>query len=195
MEYEILNYITDKAKITEEDLNEVNKLYIELFPDNERDKTLKEILARSEEDNRLQLLIMKADPLNTGENEVVAFDIIILDEDFVYTVVLGAKKQYGIKMYGKKLGNYANDVLGKDKYCFFIAEKVEETAENYNQRRKRNIFFKRNGYIDTGFEYKMYGVNYEWYVKGKVPSVEEAKKATETVMKVYYNKTLETFQA
>lgn len=195
MEYEILNYITDRDKITEEDLNEVNKLYIELFPDNERDKTLEEILSRSEEDNRLQLLIMKADPLNTGKNEVVAFDIIILDKDFVYTVVLGAKKQYGIKMYGKILGSYANDVLGKGKYCFFIAEKVEETAENYNQRRKRKAFFKRNGYIDTGYEYEMYGINYEWYVKGEIPSVEEAKKATETVIKVYYNQLPESNQA
>ena len=187
MEYEILNYITDRDKITEKDLNEVNKLYVELFPDNERDKTLEEILARSDEDNRLQLLIMKADPLNTGKNEVVAFDIIIIDKDFVYTVVLGAKKQYWIKMYGKILGSYANDVLGKDKYCFFIAEKVEETAENYNQRRKRKAYFKRNGYIDTGHEYEMYGIKYEWYVKGQIPPVEETKKATATVMKVYYN--------
>ena len=195
MDYEILNYNTDRAKITEEDLNEVNKLYIELFPNNERDKTLEEILKTSEEDNRLQLLIMKADPLNKGKSEVVAFDVIVMDDEFIYTVVLGAKKQYGIKMYGIKLGNYAVDKLGKGKYCFFIAEKVEDTAENNEQRRKRQALFKRQGYINTGVECKIYGVDYEFYVKGEIPSLEDYGRFLLVLMKVYYNWTPTYYQA
>ncbi|MBP5468122.1 MAG: hypothetical protein J6Z11_02620, partial [Candidatus Riflebacteria bacterium] len=99
------------------------------------------------------------------------------------------KKQYGNKMYGKKLGLYATDVLGKNKYTFFIAEKYEDTAENKEQRRKRKLFFLRNGFIDTGIEYEMYGVNFDVYVKKGTPpeSFKVDKRYIDTVMEVYYH--------
>lgn len=185
MEYEILNYNTDKARITEADLAEVSKIYQDAFPENEKDWTMQEFIAKSEKDNRLQLLIMYADPLEKGENEVVAFDLIIVDKEYVYTIFLGSKKEYGIKGYGRKLGNYTRDILSKDKYFFFIAEKIEDTAENKEERRKRKLFFHRNKLFETGYEFEENGVIFEFYSKGEIP-LEDSIRYCKTIQEIYY---------
>ncbi len=186
MDYEILNYNTDKARITENDLNDVENIYQESFPENEKDMTIREFIAKSEKDNRLQLLIMYADPLENGKKEVVAFDLIIVDKEFVYTIFLGSKKQYGIKGYGRKLGTYVRDELTGDRYFFFIAEKIEDTAENKEERRKRKLFFHRNKLFETGCEIYLDGVNFEFYSKGQIPH-EDCLRFSKIVKEIYYN--------
>ena len=186
MDYEVIKYDPMNKALSQEYLDDTEKMYNESFPENERDWTFAQILEKTQKDKRLQLLIMLADPLETGEKQVVAFDLIVVDEKFVYTIYIAAKKQYGIKAYGGKLGKYVMNELAKDKFFFFIAEKVEDTAENKEQRRKRQLFFHRYGLHETGFERNIGGVVFDLYAKGSA-TLEESYAYSKIVNDIYYS--------
>ena len=76
--------------------------------------------------------------------------------------------------------------MSKDKYLFFIAEKLEDTAENKEERRKRKIFFHRNKFIETGYEYESNGVTFESYSKGVIP-LEDSIRYCKTIKEIYYS--------
>ena len=186
MDYEIIKYDAVANNISQEDLDVAAKLYNESFPENERDWSFSQILEKTKKDNRLQLLIMFADPLETGKKQVVAFDLIVVEEKFVYTIFIASQKQFGIKAYGGKLGKYVMNELAKDKFFFFIAEKVEDTAENKDQRRKRQLFFHRYGLHETGFERNIGGVVFDLYAKGNA-TLEESYAYSKLVNDIYYS--------
>ena len=185
MDYEIVKYDGEANNISPEDLEVATKLYNDSFPENERDWSFSQILEKTKKDKRLQLLIMFADPLETGKKQVVAFDLIVVEEKFVYTIFIASQKQFGIKGYGFKLGRYVGTELAKDKFFFFIAEKVDETAENKDQRRKRQLYFHRYGLYETGFERKIGGVVFDLYAKGNA-TLEESYAYSKIVNDIYY---------
>ena len=186
MDYEIIKYDAKKINVSKEDINEITAIYEESFPNDEKDFTIDQILKKIEKDDRLQLFILYADPLETGKKRVVSFILNIIDEKFVYTVFLAAKKQFGIKGYGKKLVKYSMDELGKNKFKFFLAEKVEDTAENKEQRRRRQVYFHRFGLYETGFDTTINGVTFSTYAKGEATK-EDIYKYSKIVSEVYYS--------
>lgn len=165
-EPEIILYKPSKNTLSQENIEELNKLYVESFPEIERIWTLEEIFRKIEKDARLELYIMRDDPLETGENHVVAFQLVVNHQEFMQTIFLASDPRFPQKMYGiNKLNKYVMNEVAKNKPYIFLAETVEETAENYEYRRKRNIVYKRVGMKVLHSGMPISGTNFDLYTR------------------------------
>ena len=186
-EYEIVNY---NENICENDIKIVNEIYNEAFPDEERDASLNELIDSCKSDKRFYLDIMYADPLETGKKQVVAFSYYFIDTDFIYGIYLAIKKDFRSKGYGNKFIDYLKDNYTKNKHFFLCAEKVEDIAENKEQRIKREAFFHKLGFSQVETDIELNGVNYDFYSLKKVTPEEVdhyLDKIQEAIVPDYYN--------
>lgn len=69
-------------------------------------------------------------------------------------------KGYGSQILADIEKRYAGRTLMLD------IEHTDRTAANYEQRKKRKMFYRKNGYVSSGFGVRSEGVSYEIMVKG-----------------------------
>ena len=159
-DYEIVEY---NEKISKEDIQAINEIYLEAFPEQERFYTIDYILQRSFIDKKLKIYIMYDDPLKTGKKQVIAFTFLIEEDDYFYGLYFAIKKEFRSRFYGSYLLEYIIEDVLKGKHFFFMAEMPDEKAENQEQRIKRKNFYHRMGVnvAKSGVEFN--GVTYDFY--------------------------------
>ena len=138
--------------IEQKDLSMVRGLYQTAFPRAER-KPFSRIL-RNCRRGRMELLVI------WEEKQYAGFFITAVMEDMVlvdYFAVPQGKRNRGIG--GRALALLRRQYPGK--VIFLEIEKIEEQAENASQRKKRKAFYLKNGMMETGISWKMFGVPME----------------------------------
>ena len=126
------------------------ELYEKSFPKNERgnfEKLLKH------PDNSDALVFIE-------DGAYVGFVILFVVNDLahiVYLAICDEKRNHG---YGSKILQLLDKEYA-DYRIFADVEKVEENVKNYDQRVRRQAFYKKNGYYPSGIEYNWHGDDYQ----------------------------------
>jgi GNAT superfamily N-acetyltransferase len=84
-----------------------------------------------------------------GEN--VGFCVVLLPGNYAYGLFAAINRDSWNKGYGSQL---VREVIRSypDRAVVLDIEPVDETADNYEERRRRLHFFEKNGFHDTGYE-------------------------------------------
>lgn len=129
----------------------VKELYLSAFPAYER--------------YPFWLLDFKSRKKNTDfyvvydDNEYIGLLYLTYYKDLVYVFYLAIDPSQQSKGYGSKILQHLKDIYN-DKRLFLNIEKVDPSADNYEQRVKRKRFYEKNGFKNTDFE-----------IEGKVSSM------------------------
>ncbi len=160
-EIEVIRY---NENISKADYELVKSLYEEAFPENERVVgTIDDFINKVKSDKRFQLDFIYADPLEKGTNQLVAFSYSFNENEFYYGIFVAIKKEYRAKGYGKKLINYVINHDAKNKHFLFCAEKLDDTAENKEQRIKRQNLYLKLGFKIIESDVELNGVLFDLY--------------------------------
>lgn len=130
----------------------IKKLYINAFPKFER--------------LPFWLLVYKSKKKTSDfyaiydDSQYVGFLFLTYYKDIVYVYYLAIDPSQQSKGYGSKILQYLGDVY-KDKRLLLNIEKVDHSADNYEQRLKRKLFYEKNGFQNTEFEIETKDVVYE----------------------------------
>lgn len=160
-EIEVVKY---NKNITKTDYDSLKSLYEEAFPEDERIVgSMDDFINKVKSDKKFQLDLIYADPLEIGKNQLVAFSYSLNEEDYYYSIFIAIKKEFRGKGYGKKLIIYFKNNDAKNRHYFFLAEKLDDTAENKEQRIKRQLFYLKLGFkiVETDVEFN--GVLFDFY--------------------------------
>lgn len=135
----------------------VKELYLSAFPDYER--------------YPFWLLVYKSKKKNTDfyviydDSEYIGLLYLTYYKDIVYVFYLAIDPAHQSKGYGSKILQYLQQTYN-DKRLFLNIEKVERSADNYEQRVKRKRFYEKNGFINTDFEIEGKDIVYEILYSG-----------------------------
>ncbi|GAB3044210.1 GNAT family N-acetyltransferase [Virgibacillus ainsalahensis] len=130
----------------------VKNLYINEFPKYER--------------LPFWLLIYKSKKKNSDfyaiydDSEYVGLLYLTYYKDIVYVFYLAIDPSQQSKGYGSKILQYLRKIY-KDKRLLLNIEKVDSSADNYEQRFKRKRFYEKNGFKNTNFEIEKKDIVYE----------------------------------
>lgn len=111
----------------------------------------------------------KADNLDfsalTDEDTFIGFMVVQTYKDLAYLFFLAIDPSCRAKGYGSRAIETLRALYpGKKQVVDF--ERLDETAPNNEQRRKRRQFYLRNGYKETGLFLSYLGVDYEVFYMG-----------------------------
>lgn len=165
MDYEIIKY---NDGIGKNDIQAVNEIYEEAFPDDEKLGTLEELINKINSDKRFCLYIMYADPLENGQRQVVAFSYHLKEKEFIYCVFIAIKKEFRSKGYGSKFINFLKQKLTEDMNYLFLVEMVEDSAINKEQRIKRQTFYRKLGFFEDEKDIEFNDVHYDLFALKKI---------------------------
>lgn len=118
-------------------------LYEDAFPEIERCSF--EALIDCCEQGRTDFFVYR----DAGEN--VGFCVVLLPGNYAYGLFAAINRDFWNKGYGSQL---VQEVVRTypDRAVVLDIEPVDETADNYAERRRRLHFFEKNGFHDTGYE-------------------------------------------
>lgn len=125
----------------------------EAFPDEERISSEKLINF---------CLNLNCDFWGIYDDEFAGFIVILPDKELkiAYIWFLAIDSKYRSKGLGTKTLQEINKKYSEFQLVLDL-EKIDETAKNIEQRKKRLAFYERNGYIRTNFGMTYFGVDYE----------------------------------
>lgn len=123
------------------DIKIVEEMNNEAFPDNER-MTMDEIFAFVQATNTDFLGVY-------DEGRLVGYIVLLKNEKCGYVFFYAIGKDYRSKGYG---GSALKELFKaySDLQIILDFEKVDEKAENFEQRVRRKSFYLRNGFHETG---------------------------------------------
>lgn len=130
----------------------VKNLYINEFPEYER--------------LPFWFLVYKSKKKNSDfyaiydDSEYIGLLYLTYYKDIVYVFYLAIDPLQQSKGYGSKILQYLRKIY-KDKRLFLNIEKVDSSADNYEQRFKRKRFYEKNGFKNTNFEIEKKDIVYE----------------------------------
>lgn len=130
----------------------VKNLYINEFPDYER--------------YPFWLLVYKSKKKNSDfyviydDSEYIGLLYITYYKDIVYVFYLAIDPMHQSKGYGSKILQHLKKIY-KNKRLLLNIEKVDNSADNYEQRFKRKRFYEKNGFKNTNFEIEKKDIVYE----------------------------------
>ena len=187
-----INVVKFDENISKSDYESIKALYNEAFPEKERIiGTFDDFINQVNTDKRFELNLIYAVPLDDGTNQLVAFSYNLVEEDYFYGIFVAIKKEYRTKGYGKKIINYFKGNQAKNKHFFLCAEKVEDTAENKQQRINRQAFFHKLGFSVVESDIVINGVSFDFYSLNKVTHDEVDRyiyRIQNAIMPDYYEK-------
>ncbi len=160
------NSLTFRDALKEEiHLQEIEKLYEESFPDNE--KVPFAILMNWVKEGKSTLYSV------TLKEEVVALSYVVPYQDILFLFYLAVCKNEQGKGYGSAVLSFIKKKYG-DRRIIINIEELDEKALNYSQRLQRKAFYEKNGFVDLHYIVREYGVNYEMFsIDGKEVDKEE----------------------
>ncbi len=141
-------YITEHNRFW----NKINNLAKEAFPPGEYLAPI-ELVRMSKVDNFDFLLL-------TDDEQFAGFMVVQTHKKIAYLFFLAIDSSCRSKGYG----SYAIEALKEaypEKKQVVDFERLDEKADNYEQRKKRRNFYLRNGYKETGLFLSYLGVDYE----------------------------------
>ncbi|MFT8401956.1 MAG: GNAT family N-acetyltransferase [Lentilactobacillus diolivorans] len=152
----MLRAINVSRKMT--DYHELKQLYLRAFPKAERIPL-----------PFLRYRAKKADIdfyAYYDDDSFVGLTYLISYKGVTYILFLAVNDRIRSKGYGSQIlksisENYPHDTL------ILIMEEVVKSAPNYQQRLKRQSFYFKNGFRDSGHTSIEYGVKYQMLVKGE----------------------------
>ncbi|MBQ2095405.1 MAG: GNAT family N-acetyltransferase [Firmicutes bacterium] len=111
---------------------------------------------------------------DAGEN--VGFCVVLLPGRYAYGLFAAIDSDKWNRGYGSQL---VREVLRAypDRVVVLDIEPVNETADNYEERRRRLRFFEKNGFHDTGYEMRDESGPYRILSNGKVSTWKVSSKA------------------
>lgn len=160
--------ITVKTTIPEKsDRKAFRNLYLSAFPKEERAPFFL-ILSR--------LKTGKAEVLTAYENEkFIGFAYMVCYQDLAYLFYLAVDESIRGKGYGTQIltdlkKHYPN------RRIFLAREQLDKSAENYDQRVRRHMFYQKNGFTDLPCQIKEASVIYDVMGIGGNISAQEYEK-------------------
>ena len=101
----------------------------------------------------------------TDADLFIGFMVVQTHKDLAYLFFLAIDPSCRVKGYGSRAIETLRTLYpGKKQVVDF--ERLDETAPNNEQRRKRRQFYLRNGYKETGLFLSYLGVDYEVFYMG-----------------------------
>ena len=134
------------------DKKKVKELYIDSFPEEERCPFL--ILLSKVRKNKGEFYAFY------DEDNYVGLIYNIVYKDLVYIYYLAIDKESRNKGYGTRVLTDMKEMY-KDKKIILMAETLDPDAENYAQRKNRNKFYLKNGFVNQGYIIEEFGVAYD----------------------------------
>lgn len=152
--------------------NEINRLAKEAFPPEEY-LAPTELVKMSQADN-FDFLLLK------DQEQFVGFMVVQTYKNMAYLFFLAIDE----KSRGKGYGSRAIETL-KEEYPNKVHtvdfEMLDQTASNYEQRKKRRNFYLRNGYQETGLFLSYLGVDYEVFCMSDNFDIDTFKAMMKTI--------------
>ncbi|MGO1922471.1 MAG: GNAT family N-acetyltransferase [Jeotgalicoccus sp.] len=134
------------------ELSRVKEYYLEVFPKYER-VPFWILKYKSKKDNSDFYAIY-------DDSEYIGFLYLTYYKDIVYIFYIAIDSSQQSKGYGSKVLQHVKEIH-KDKRLLLNIEKVDRSADNYEQRYKRKQFYTKNGFLNTNFEIEDKEIVYE----------------------------------
>lgn len=144
--------------------HEIKKLYKSAFPLSER-APFRFLASRAKKGKAKFFEIY-------DKEKFVGLTYIIEYRDTVYVFYLAIAKAMRGQGYGKKILNEIQTRYDNYRISLMI-EEVVDNAENIEERKKRKMFYERNGFKNTGFKIKEGSVIYDMLYYGENISADE----------------------
>lgn len=162
----VVNMFLETEHLTKDhrDIDRVNQLYLEAFPDHER--------------MPMNILLRKANKRSVDfwalydQNIFVGFTYLITHQDLTYVLYVAVDGQARSSGYGSQLLKKIEEHRPGNRIILNI-ENLDESAENYQQRVTRKKFYVRNGYRDSGLVYEDRWAKYEVLLNGTAVETHE----------------------
>ncbi|MEG1835683.1 MAG: GNAT family N-acetyltransferase [Oscillospiraceae bacterium] len=154
------------ANATQNDIEFIKKIYDEAFPKSEKKPF--NVIEKKAEKGTVEILVIKND-------KPLGLVITAIYEDCVLIDYFAIDKN----CRGNGVGSEAIRLI-KEKYSgkkiFLEIERLDETAENNNQRIKRKNFYIKNGLVETGAFARAFGIPMEILSFGEKVTFEDYHK-------------------
>lgn len=144
-----------------EDINikeDITALLIEAFPINERPPVDYFFMSLKRKENTLIAYYEK--------DIFIGFSYITIYKDICYIFFLAVKKEYRQKGYGSQIIECLKEDY-QDKVLLLCYEEVDQKHDDYNNRLKRENFYKKRGFKDNNLKTNEYGVIFKTAYIGK----------------------------
>ena len=145
-----LNYI--EYSLLEKDKIKVESLYNKAFPVEER--CPHSILITKSKKKKGQYLVIY------DHNLFVGFIYVITFKDIVYIYYFAIEEDLRGKGYGTKVLTDIKKMFTNQR-LILMAETLDSSANNYQERLMRNEFYKKNGFIYLGYTIMEFTVTYD----------------------------------
>lgn len=171
-------------KITEkEDLKKAKKLYMEAFPAGER---MPYFMLKHFADTD------KCDFFKMDDNGFAGLMFVVYYGDIVYIFFLAVVPEARGKGYGTKALDEAKKIFS-GKRLILNMEEVDEKYDNFEQRVKREKFYKSNGFETSDYKTSEKDIVYEMMHYGEAVSFEEYSKLIQSlfgkmIFNIFYKK-------
>jgi ribosomal protein S18 acetylase RimI-like enzyme len=96
----------------------------------------------------------------------IGFSYITIYKDICYIFFLAVKKEYRQKGYGTEIIEYLKEAY-QDKVLLLCYEEVDQKYDDYNNRLKREDFYKKRGFKDNNLKTNEYGAIFQTAYIGK----------------------------
>lgn len=100
------------------------------------------------------------------DHDYVGLLFLTYYKDIVYVYYLAIEPSQQSKGYGSDILQYLKETY-QDKRLLLNIEKVDKSADNYEQRLKRKNFYEKNGFKNTKFEIETKDIVYEILYSGE----------------------------
>lgn len=117
----------------------IEELYVESFPAAERAPY--RLMLRTIKKGRAEMLVA------IENEEMVGFSYMVCNETLAYIFYLAVREDLRGKGFGSVLLTDMKERY-KGKKLFLAREQLDESADNYEQRKKRVQFYQKNGFVD-----------------------------------------------
>lgn len=167
-----MNLSTEHIKKGHRFWNEIESLAKEAFPPEEY--LAPEQLARMAQADNFDFLAL------TEKDTFVGFMVVQTYKSLAYLFFLAIDASCRSKGYGSGAIETLK-ALYPDKKQVVDFERIDETAPNNCQRKKRKAFYLRNGYRETGLFLSYFGVDYEVMCMDSAFDAEEYKELMKAI--------------
>lgn len=94
------------------------------------------------------------------EEKLCGFSYFLVNDETIFILYLAVNSEIRSKGYGSQILSWIKNKY-KEKTIFLDVEKIDKSADNYNQRIKRIEFYEKNGIYQTNNFFTYDGVTYE----------------------------------
>ena len=159
-----------KISVDSDELSELEKLYLEVFPKEERlDFNLLVAKEKAGKGNFLGLF----------NDDLAGMMYYAEYRGIIYIFYLAIDPSYQSKGYGKLMLEYMFEKFNEHKIILLV-EELDANAENIEQRIRRKNFYLRNGFAENEQFLKALGIKFELiHRQGRTAYVTDYKKIQE----------------